>query len=291
MVCKSTRVRIARYLVRSTTRPRVGLERDGVLYDVQALEDALGPAVEVPGDPWDFHTRVVALGCAGLRELDAALLQGRRPASAVVDRTDGFAALAPCDTDRASFVQVDVRAPRPFVRLGAGRALAGQDELVDLPRGEHEPAIEVSLAMLLGEDLRDATLPEARHAILGFAVLVDWCGREHERAAWPHETVKGLRGSLGPELVAQAILPKAAPLRASVAIDGRTVELGAIGELGQSPEQAVALASSVLELRAGDVVGLGPFAPSIELRVDFHARVAAAIERVGTLRGAAVPRR
>lgn len=291
MVCKSTRVRIARYLVRSTTRPRVGLERDGALYDVEALEDALGAAIEVPGDAWDFHTRVVALGLAGLRELDAALLQGRRPASALVDRGAGVAALAPCDTERAAYVQVDVRAQQPLIRLGAARALAGQDALVALPRGESAPAVEVSLAVVLGEDLRDATVAEARHAILGYAVLVEWCARELERSARPHETVKGLRASLGPELVAAAALPKIASQRASVAVGGKTYDLGAVADLGAAPEEAVALASRALDLQAGDVVAVGPFAPSLDLRVGFHDKVHAAVERVGTLRGAAVPRR
>lgn len=291
MVCKSTRVRIARFLVRSTSRPRVGLERDGGLYDVEALEDALGAAVDVPGDAWDYQTRVVALGCAGLRELDASLLQGRRPASALVDVASGVAALAPCDTERAAYVHVDVSGAEPFVRLGVARTLAGQDALVDLPRGETSPGVEIGLGMVLGEDLRDATRNEARHALVGYAVLLDWSGRDAERAARPHETVKGLRAQLGPALVGASTIPKLAGLRATLAAGGVTQDLGTLADLGISPEDAVVLASTRFDLRAGDVVGLGPVPRSRGGSVAFHAKVEAAIERIGTLRGAAVPRR
>jgi 2-keto-4-pentenoate hydratase/2-oxohepta-3-ene-1,7-dioic acid hydratase in catechol pathway len=295
MVCKSTRVRIARFLLRSTSRPRVGLERDGTIYDVEALEQAIGGAVEVPGDAWDFHTRVAALGCAGLRELDAALLQGRRPATAVVPQT-GFAALAPCDTERALYAHVDPSvARRPAVRLGCARTIAGQDALVDLPRGETRPVIEIGVAVVLGEDLRDATTREAENAIAGYTVLVDWCARDTERAASPGATVRSLRAQLGPTLAAATTIPKPASLRVSLGLRGARHEVGSLGDLGLSPGDAVALASTHLELRAGDVVGIGPLplGPSgaREITLAYHERVEVSIERLGTLRGAAVERR
>ncbi len=296
MVCDSTRVRIARFTVRSKSRPRVALERDGVLYDVEALEEALGAAVPVPGDAWDFHTRVVALGCAGLRELDASLLQGKRPASSRVP-ADGVAHLAPCDTDRAQYVQVDLRGrPAPAaVRLCLARALAGQDALVDLPRGERRPDLEVGLGVLIGDDLRDASVPAARSAILGLAVLIEWCARGTERDAPPHATVRGLRVQLGPTLVSPAGLPNVASLAVSVTVGGRRFDAGSLLQLGATPEEAVALASSHVELRAGDLVGLGPLALDLTATrgraLAYHDPVEVSIERIGTLRGAAVERR
>jgi 2-keto-4-pentenoate hydratase/2-oxohepta-3-ene-1,7-dioic acid hydratase in catechol pathway len=296
VVCKSTRVRIARFLERSTSRPRVGLERDGIIYDVEALEAALGAAVEIPGDPWDFHTRVAALGCAGLRELDGALLQGKRPATAVLP-TDGVAALPPCDTDRALYVHVDVgsRGAEPAVRLGAARSIAGQDALVDLPRGEGDPAVEVGVAILVGDDLREATPREAKSAILGVSVLADWRARETEQKAPAGATVRGLRAQIGPVLAGIGTVPKPASLAVSVTVRDQRHELGTVADLGLSLEAAVALASAHVDLRPGDVVGLGPLTVRAvgdrALGVGYHELVQIAIERIGTLRGKAVERR
>ncbi|NUO52983.1 MAG: fumarylacetoacetate hydrolase family protein [Polyangiaceae bacterium] len=289
-------MRIARFLERSTSRPRIGLERDGIIYDVEALEAALGAAVEVPGDPWDFHTRVAALSCAGLRELDAALLQGKRPASAVVPR-DGVAALPPCDTDRALYVHVDVgaRGGEPAVRLGAARSIAGQDALVDLPRGERDPAVEVGVAIVVGDDLRDATAREARSAILGVSVLADWRARDTEKSAPFGATVRGLRAQMGPVLAGIATVPKPGSLAVSVTTRGAAHALGTLGDLGLSLEDAVALASTHFDLRAGDVVGVAPVPFRVtgtrDLGVGYHELVEVAVERIGTLRGTAVERR
>lgn len=77
-------MRIARVLRAEDLRPIVALERDGALYDVALLEQIFGTE-RAPGpiaEPWDFHSRVVALAGAGLAELDDRLLAGDRPTEA-----------------------------------------------------------------------------------------------------------------------------------------------------------------------------------------------------------------
>jgi 2-keto-4-pentenoate hydratase/2-oxohepta-3-ene-1,7-dioic acid hydratase in catechol pathway len=60
-------------------------------------------------------------------------------------------------------------------------------------------------------------------------------------------------------------------------------------------EEALAAASAELVLRAGDLVEVGPLpsgSPAAHgVALTMHERVAVTIERLGTLRGAAVPRR
>jgi Fumarylacetoacetate (FAA) hydrolase family len=264
----------------------VALERDGSYYDVEALEAALGSSVDVPGDRWDFQTRVVALGCAGLPELDARLLKGERPTAARI--VDGFAMLAPFECERATFLQVDTRAGQLSTRVGLARSVTGQDDLVAVARGESPPDFEVGLGVLVGDDLSDASQAEAKHAIVGVAIVIDWFFRDAERAG---RGSRGRSAQLGPWLVASAALGRAADLAASVSVGALTSKLGSVRDLGVSIEEAVAFASSEAQVRAGDLIGVGPFPASRGCSAAWHQSVTATVERVGSLSGTPVPRR
>jgi hypothetical protein len=280
-------VNVARILLPSTCHPRVALARDGALYDVETLEAELGAVIEVPGAASDFHTRVVALGLAGLAELDAALLKGRRPTRA---RVDAYApmVLAPLDPERGSVVHVEVRANRPAeLRLGFARTTAGTDALVDLPSDATEIVAELGLGVFVGDELRDADEREAREAIAGFGVFVEWRALDVEReggAALP----RGLRTQLGPSLAARGSMGRWQDLRFELAVETSTIAQGRLGELSLSPAAALAFASRAVPLLGGDVVTLGTLA---RVAVPLHTRIHAAIERVGRLTGVAVERR
>jgi hypothetical protein len=244
-------MRIARLSLRSSSRPRVALERDGFFYDVAMLETALGSAVDV-GDRWDFHTRVVALSGAGLAELDARLLKGERPtASRIVER---FAVLAPFDSERATFFQVDARGGRLSSRVGLARAVTGADDLVSVARGERPPLFEVGLAVLVGEDLDDATRPEAKHAIAGVSILIDWFFHDAEAGSLG---ARGRSAQVGPCLVPLSALARFGDAAVSVRLGASERSLGAVRDLGVSLEDAVAFASSEAPVRAGDLIGVG----------------------------------
>lgn len=275
-------LRIARLSLRSSARPRVALERDGALYDVEALERELGAAVEIPGDAWDFHARVVALSGAGLAELDHALLQGRRPTAARIF-APGFAWLPPFDSDRASYVHA-VCAPgaAPTVRVGHAPSALGQDALVDLGERETRPDFGVSLGVVIGDDLANATVTEVKNAVAGVSLLVDWFGR-------------GLRPQLGPVLVPARLLGNLRSVSVTCTVRDQKLELGSFAELGISVEEAIAAISRELPIRAGDLVGVGPLprgscaAHGVSLAL--HDKVVIATEKIGELRGTPVPRR
>ncbi|MBL8741247.1 MAG: fumarylacetoacetate hydrolase family protein [Myxococcales bacterium] len=286
-------MKIARLSLRSSSRPRVALERDGAYYDVEALElDAdlrsrAAPAlVDVPGDRWDFHSRVVALSGAGLAELDSLLLKGERPTAArVVDR---FAVLPPFDSERATFLEVDTRGGRLSSRVGLARAVAGPDDLVSVARGERQPMLEVGLAVLVGEDLSDATRPEAKHAIAGVTIFIDWFFADAEAGSLG---ARGRSAQVGPWLVPSASLVRFGDAAVSLARSGGETSLGAVRDLGVSLEDALAFASREAPIRAGDLVGIAPFPRSVGLVASWHEPIAVSVERIGTLRGTPVPRR
>lgn len=283
-------MKVARLSIRSAVKPRVALERDGALYDVETLEDELGAAIALPGDAWDFHRRVIALGFAGLAELDQKLLQGQRPTRARIvaptdhDGDDGFAWLAPFDTERSQLLEVDARG-EPSLRLMHAPSALGQDALVDVPAGASGATLRVFIALLVAEDLRDATRAEAKHAMAGCMLCLDW-GEGSRR---------GLRPQLGPVVVPLSALGPTRSLRARAVVGDRTLELGSVGDLGMTLEDAIAFASSVVPVRAGDVVAVGPLAHGApkahDIGLALHERVRVSLDRVGDLRGAAVPRR
>jgi hypothetical protein len=147
-------MRIARLAVGSAAQPVVALERDGALYDVGELErifDTRFSPERMPGSS-DFHTRVIALACAGLDALDERLRAGDRPTAARA-LPGSFVWLAPCDTDRAAFVELapyDLSADQPLHRRGDARSLLGHDVVVPLPPRAGDAIFELGVAALLG---------------------------------------------------------------------------------------------------------------------------------------------
>ncbi|MFO0612278.1 MAG: fumarylacetoacetate hydrolase family protein [Polyangiaceae bacterium] len=260
----------------NATRPRIALERDGAFYDVEALERAFGDAEPMALDPSDFQTRVATLRCAGLYDLDARLLRGERPTASRVPPGEGCL-LAPLDTDRAAFVQVDVGANGAMTaRLAQARTLLGDGAFVGVRSADGVAVCDVHLGAVLGDDLRMATAREARAAIMGYGVVVEWRASRDEP--------RGLNCAFGPALVSPYVLPKR---------DARAVRLGPsapvpLDRIGVSIEDAIAFASRDHELRSGDLVTLGSFG---HVSVALHTALDAEIEGVGILRTTPVPPR
>ena len=165
-------MRLARILHRRALFPRLALERDGFFYDVEALEDALGAAVPVPGSPSSFRARVVALGLAGLRELDQRVLRGERPRAAAIEPLEA-ALLAPFDAESSAHFHLS-RSASVSPTIGLSRAVLGHRGFIgaSADRGQVRPGI----GYVLGEDLHRATLKEVRGAFAGITLTLHWEG-------------------------------------------------------------------------------------------------------------------
>ncbi len=284
-------MRIARVLHGSSPVPILALERDGALYDAAELDRIFGTSFSpdrIPGAS-DFHTRAVALGGAGLDELDDRLLAGDRPAAARL-LPGTFVWLPPCDTERALHVQMapyDEHLDEPLHRLGDARLLVGHQGHVHFPAGETRPGYALGVAVVLREDIRDATAEEAERAVLGYTVLNAWYGADDEarRRGWGSPRVPA---QLGPVLVTPGDLGQVARLKAQVRIEGevtaRTGVAGACFSIGES----IAWASRWVGLRGGDVVGLGQVLEG-QGEVAYGAKVEVGVERIGWLSGQAIP--
>ncbi|HZO16261.1 MAG TPA: fumarylacetoacetate hydrolase family protein [Polyangiaceae bacterium] len=257
-------MRIARVQIDEFAKPVVALVVDGAYYDVGALEerwnwlDRFGPA--------DFHARVVGARCAGLELLEMRVRAGDRPTEARLLPGE-FLPLPPCDTDRATYVQLgpyDDDHPTPRFEHRYARTLVGHDQ----PAVTSDPHAEAGLAVLLGEDLHRASAREAERAMLGFTLLLDW---------------RGGSSQLGPELVLGVSLRDLSAR--AVTLDGHAA--GNVGASRFHPSEALAFVSQYMPLRAGDVVGLGCLANG-RAAPAFSEPVTLSVDRFMTLRGWAV---
>ena len=255
-------MRIARVQIDEFAKPVVALVVDGAYYDVGALEerwnwlDRFGPA--------DFHARVIGARSAGLDLLEMRLRAGDRPTEARLLPGE-FLPLPPCDTDRATYVQLgpyDDDQDEPRFEHRYARTLVGHDQ----PVVTSDPHVEAGLAVVLGEDLDRASAREAERAMLGFTLLLDW---------------RGGSSQLGPELVIGVGLRDLAKREAS--LNGQ----GEIGAWRFHPSEALAFVSQHMPLRAGDVVGLGCVANG-RAAPAFGEPVTLSVDRFMTLRGWAV---
>lgn len=281
-------MRIARIIHESSPFPVIALERDGALYDVAELDLRFATARtrELLGGACDFFSRIIALGGAGLDELDQRLAAGYRPTEARL-APGSFLWLPPCDPDRALLVHVTRDHHGELaVRLGNARAILGHEAAAPFPHEETRPAPGLGIAAIVGDELCRATISAARRAILGVAIVNDWSARDLEERGLGPLHCRDFATQLGPVLVTTDALLDAPILRAQIRVGSVIVAEGALADPLDALAEAVACASQLVELHAGDLVTLAtPLAPIDP--VAHGAPVELLIERLGKLVGTA----
>lgn len=255
--------------------PIVALERDGALYDVAELERVFDTAYspERFAASSDFHTRVIALSCAGLDELDDRLKCGDRPTSARLF-SESFVWLAPCDDARALYVQLERAAP-PRYRIATSRSLFGHESAVPFPSEEKDPKVELSIAAMLGEEARCVTAAEAERRVIGYAIEARWIAGDLE--AIDPQRARDFAAQLGPVLITRDEKVDVASLAPTLRSTGSLVSSSALS-IGES----IAFVARNIELRAGDVIGLAPLSSE---PVAFDETIECSFGRLGRLRG------
>lgn len=258
-------MRLAKILHASSPAPTLAIELEGALYLVAEL-DRFYRTRFAPDDfemAGDFHTRVSALGMAGLFELEERLKSGFRPDNARVV-PGSYTWLPPCDPERATYVQVDGFAASPppgdeppGYRVASARALRGHDESIPFPIGEEKPELEVGLAAVLREELRRATADEARSAILGVTLLCDWVAPSRGHGRWPGPS-HDFASQIGPVLVTPDEVRNFVGRELRIERTDAPTLTAKVPSPRFSLSEAVAYVSQHLDLFAGDVVSIGP---------------------------------
>ena len=257
-------MRLARVIIADAPTAQVALERDGCLYDVEVLEARFATRFSPDrlANAGDFHTRVVALGGAGLDELDARLVGGDRPTEARL-APGTFVWLAPFDGERSAYLQLDGTGSDgvPIYRLANPRSVVGHDATLSFGPDETRAEARLDVGVLLGEDLARASASDVRAAVLGYALLDDWTGLDEraraEGAGRGQASARDRVTQLGPVLLTTASAEPLADLRAQLRLDERPVFDGTLGLDLERLFADIAALSEIVELRAGDLVGAG----------------------------------
>jgi hypothetical protein len=247
----------------------VALERDGYLFDVALLEEHLGAAVPVHGEPSDLRTRLVAMGGAGLRELDQRLFAGERPRAAHVT-AESTMFLPPFDPVGGAHLHVDLSDGRAVVALA--REVRGHFAFVPTRRAT-PVVVRAGLGVVLGEDVAGASEREVRAAIFG-TTSACFLGGGVASVVFGAVTLAGPVLVTTQELGVRDAVP-------TLTVSGRAVVLPAVDDLGARVESAIAALSREVPLSAGDLLSFAwPHAP---VEVALHEQISTALPRLPAL--------
>ena len=265
-------MRLARILHRRALLPRLALERDGFLFDVETLEAALGAAVPVPGSPSSFRARVVALGLAGLRELDQRVLRGERPKAAAIEPREAVL-LPPFDAESGAHLHLNPALLSRSAEVGLSRAVLGHQAFIGATKSRG--FARAGIGYVLGEDLQRATLKDVRDAVSGVTLTLHW-------------------GDFAEHMITQAgpVVVTTNELRLRDAVmtlrsSRRTQRFTFTREIVDSFDARLMQLSEELELRGGDLVSFeSPLTDEVSVHEPVHVEIPTLC-----LSGTAVPRR
>ncbi|MSP23985.1 MAG: hypothetical protein EXR75_02245 [Myxococcales bacterium] len=282
--------------------PVVALECDGALYEVATLEEAWRTPSPLGSD---FFCRVIAARCAGLAELEARLLSGTRPTEARLFDAECLP-LPPCAPERSAYWQLGAcpRESPPRFSLRDARALAGDGQPVLVSGHAGAARFDVGFAALLGDELAGASAGDARRAVVGLTLLIDWGAEcdDVDCSEGPGAHLHGLAaGALAPAHVGARLVTGSAAhalgdLDLSVRVGDALFRCGAGRYDGHGIYDRLARLSDHATLAPGDLVGLGPlpgarFGQRSDRPVAFGVSVTVSLGRELRLAGSAIPDR
>lgn len=156
---------------------------------------------------------------------------------------------------RAHILEMGRELPEyPTLFAKFARSLTGARDAIVLPAGSKKVDWEAELGVVVGAEVRHATLGEATAAIAGYTVCNDVSARDFQ-----NRTLQWLQGKMfeastpaGPWLVTDA-----EPGRISCTVDGETMQDSHVSELVFSPADLVAYISAIVTLAPGDLILTG----------------------------------
>jgi 2,4-didehydro-3-deoxy-L-rhamnonate hydrolase len=147
--------------------------------------------------------------------------------------------------------------PELFGRWPSTLTVSGHP--VPVPPQEDHLDWEGELAAVLGGCLRDATVEQARAAIVGYLCFNDLTARGFQRASrqWTLGKNADLSAPVGPWLVTADEIPEPGRLRIVTRVNGEVVQDGSTGDQIFPAPEIAAYASGCMTLRPGDVIATG----------------------------------
>lgn len=183
--------------------------------------------------------------------------------------------------------------PSLFTRYPS--SIVGHGTPIERPRASREFDYEGELAFVIGKDGRHISEAEAWDHIAGYACFNEGSVRDyqnHTTQFWPGKSFER-SGSMGPALVTRDAVGDIRDQILTTRVNGNVEQQAPISDLAIGIPEIIAYASTVLTLRAGDIIvtgtpgGVGRYRKP-QLFLEPGMTVEVDITKVGTLRNAVI---
>lgn len=183
--------------------------------------------------------------------------------------------------------------PSLFTRYPS--SIVGHGTPIERPRASREFDYEGELAFVIGKDGRHIPEADAWDHIAGFACFNEGSVRDyqnHTTQFWPGKSFER-SGSMGPALVTRDAVGDIRDQTLTTRVNGNVEQQAPISDLAIGIPEIIAYASTVLTLRAGDIIvtgtpgGVGRYRKP-QLFLEPGMTVEVEITNVGTLRNGVI---
>ncbi len=149
----------------------------------------------------------------------------------------------------------------PVYLAGNPLAIDRPGARIKFPVSEDQMDFECHLAAVLSEDLRNASVDDAEHAILGYTLANVWAARQTQKEQFLLGTGatrgKGFAITAGPAIVTKDALPDPEDLEVHVSVNNQELRSGKSGPMEFSFGEMISYASEGTTLPAGTLILTG----------------------------------
>jgi 2-keto-4-pentenoate hydratase/2-oxohepta-3-ene-1,7-dioic acid hydratase in catechol pathway len=152
----------------------------------------------------------------------------------------------------------------PYIFLKTVESVVGPDETVVVPPQVSRPDWEVELGVVLGRAGKNVAVGEAHDLIAGYTIVNDVSARDRTRRTdfpFSHDWFRGKSFDtftpIGPVFVPRDCLGDPHDIRLGLDVNAASMQDGNTSEMIFNIYEQIAYLSTILELRAGDVIASG----------------------------------
>ena len=152
----------------------------------------------------------------------------------------------------------------PFIFLKTVESVIGPDETVVVPPQVSRPDWEVELGVVLGRAGKNVATADAGALIAGYTIVNDVSARDRTRRGdfpFSHDWFRGKSFDsftpLGPVFVPRECLGDPHAVRLGLTVNGEAMQDGSTAEMIFDIHEQIAYLSTILELKAGDLLASG----------------------------------
>lgn len=152
----------------------------------------------------------------------------------------------------------------PYIFLKTVESVVGPGTTVVVPPQVSRPDWEVELGVVLGRSGKNVAVADAHAMIAGYTIVNDVSARDRTRRSdfpFSHDWFRGKSFDsftpLGPVFVPRDCLGDPHDIRLGLKVNGETMQDGNTSEMIFNIYEQIAYLSTILELRAGDLIASG----------------------------------